>query len=81
MLYLDPLQKEKKETHWVFFFGRIYLFILFYLDGGEGKEGEREGEREGEKPQCVVASHAPPSGDLAHNEPVTFWFTGWCSVQ
>ena len=27
----------------------------------------REGEREGEKHQCVVASHAPPTGDLAHN--------------
>ena len=25
------------------------------------------GEREGEKHQCVVASYAPPSGDLAHN--------------
>ena len=23
--------------------------------------------REGEKHQCVVASHAPPTGDLAHN--------------
>ena len=27
-----------------------------------GKEG-----REGEKHQCVVASHAPPTGDMAHN--------------
>ena len=26
-----------------------------------------EGDREGEKHQCVVASHAPPTGDLAHN--------------
>ena len=26
----------------------------------------REGEREGEKHQCVVASHAPPTGVLAH---------------
>ena len=26
-----------------------------------------EGEREGEKHQCVVASHTPPTGDLAHN--------------
>ena len=26
-----------------------------------------EGEREGEKHQCVVASHMPPNGDLAHN--------------
>ena len=27
----------------------------------------REGEREGEKHQCVVASCAPPTGDLACN--------------
>ena len=26
-----------------------------------------EGEREGEEHQCVVASHTPPTGDLAHN--------------
>ena len=29
------------------------------------RERGREGEREGH--QCVVASHAPPTGDLAHN--------------
>ena len=27
----------------------------------------REGEKEGEKHQCVVASHVPPTGDLARN--------------
>ena len=37
----------------------IYLFIF--------KERGREGEQEGEKHQCVVASHAPPPGDLASN--------------
>ena len=26
-----------------------------------------EGDREGEKHPCVVASHVPPTGDLAHN--------------
>ena len=30
-------------------------------------EKGREGEREGEKHQCVVASGAPHTGDLAHN--------------
>ena len=35
----------------------IYLFIE--LEKGEGKEGEQH--------QCVVASHAPPTGDLARN--------------
>ena len=27
----------------------------------------REGEREREKHPCVVASHTPPTGNLAHN--------------
>ena len=42
-----------------FFKDFIYLFIF--------RQREREGEREGEKHQCVVASHTPPSRDLAHN--------------
>ena len=37
-------------------------FILFIF-----RERGREEEREGEKHQCVVASHATPTGDLAHN--------------
>ena len=41
-----------------FFFLRFYLVTL----RREGKE--KEGER---KHQCVVASHKPPTGDLAHN--------------
>ena len=43
------------------FFKRFYLF----LQRGEGKE------KEGEKLQCVIASRAPPTGDLASN-------TGMC---
>ena len=35
----------------------IYLF----LERGEGRE------KEGEKHQCVAASRAPTTGDLAHN--------------
>ena len=31
------------------------------------RERGREEERDGEKQQCVVASYAPPTGDLAHN--------------
>ena len=34
------------------------LFILLL-------ERAREGEREGETHQCMVASHTPPTGDLA----------------
>ena len=40
-----------------FFLRFIYLFL----------ERGREGEREGKKHQCVVASHVPPTGDLARN--------------
>ena len=42
-----------------FFESIIYLFIF--------RERGREGERKGEKYACVVASHVPPTGDLAGN--------------
>ena len=42
-----------------FFTFEIFKIYLF-LERGEG-------EREGVKHQCVVASHAPLTGDLAHN--------------
>ena len=41
------------------FFKKFYLFIF--------RERGREGEGEGEKHQCVVVSHVPPTGDLAHH--------------
>ena len=41
------------------FIKRLYLFIF--------REREREGKREGEKHQCVVASPAALTGDLACN--------------
>ena len=37
------------------------------MDKTKGGVESREGEREGEKHQCVVASHEPPTGDLAQN--------------
>ena len=43
----------------------IYIFLRFYLF--IFRERGRERERVGEKHQCVVASRAPPTGDLAHN--------------
>ena len=43
----------------LFFLKRFYLFIF--------RERGREGERQEEKHKCVVASHAPPTGDLAFN--------------
>ena len=47
-------------------------FIYSFLERG------REGEREGEKHQCVVASHTPPTGDLAHNPGMSpDWESSW----
>ena len=43
------------------FFKKDFTYLL--LERGEGREKERERE----KHQCVVASCAPPTGDLAHN--------------
>ena len=41
----------------------VFLKKILFIFRERGKEGEREGE----KHQCVVAPHAPPTGDLAHN--------------
>ena len=49
-----------------FFFLRFYLFIF------------RERGRKGEEQQCVVASHAPPTGDLACNPGMCpVWESNW----
>ena len=45
------------------FYLNFFLKILFVYFRQSGREGEREGERH----QCVVASHAPSTGDLACN--------------
>ena len=42
---------------------RAFSFLHHLFSRQRGREGEREGE----KHQCVVASHVPPTGDLAHN--------------
>ena len=47
-----------------FYYYDCYFFLRFYLFN---LREEREGEREGEKLQCVVASCAPRTRDLAHN--------------
>ena len=59
------------------------LYLLLKKDFMFRERG-KEGDREGEKHQCVVASHMPPTGDLAHNpgmcpdqqssqQPFTLW--------
>ena len=47
----------KQALQTKFFFFRFYLFIF----------RERMGGRKRKKHQCVVASCAPPTGDLPHN--------------
>ena len=68
--------------HFIYLFIRFYLFIF--------RERRREGEREGKKHQCVVASHMPPTRDLAWKpgmcprlgfEPAALWFAGWHSIH
>ena len=57
----------------------LKILFIYLLERG------RAGETEGEKHQRMVASYAPPTGDLACNpgmcprqgiEPETLWFTG-----
>ena len=45
----------------LFFFNILKIFKNLFLERGEGREKKRE------KQQCVVTSHSPHSGDLAHN--------------
>ena len=60
------------------------ILFIYFLERGKGRE------KEGEKHQCVVASHMPPTGDLASNpgmclrlgiELATLWFTGLHSIH
>ena len=47
-------------------------FIYLFLERG------REGERKGVKHRCVVACHAPATGDLAHNPGMCpDWESNW----
>ena len=56
------------------FFGffKDFIYLLIFRDRG------REGESEGEKHHCVVASHASPTGDQAHNPGMCpDWESNW----
>ena len=44
-----------------FIFKTLFVLKILFIFRENGKEGEKEGE----KHQCVVASHMPPTGDLA----------------
>ena len=87
----DTFEKENIHSNfigsllflWVFFYFLKILCIFFRQRG-------REGERDGEKHQCVVASQAPSTGDLAWNpymcprlriKPAMLWFAGQQSIH
>ena len=55
---------QTTEYSMILFWGDYIYFLKIFICSFLGRG--REEEREGEKRQCVVASHAPPSGDLAH---------------
>ena len=55
--------KEEKVGDYIVLSQTLILFKDFFLF----LERVRKGEREGEKHQCMVASQAPPTGDLAYN--------------
>ena len=53
------ISTSNPELIYSLFLNIFYLFIF--------RERGREGERKGEKHQYVLASHMPPTGDLALN--------------
>ena len=55
------MRKAELELRLEEYGGDFKDFLNLLLERG------KEGEREEEKHQCVVASHAPPTGDLACN--------------
>ena len=69
-MMLQPTEPPSQGKRHPLFFKRFYLFIF--------RQTGREGEREGEKHQYVVASRAPPAGDLAHNPGMCpDWESNW----
>ena len=71
--------KHKKEVEHKYYMlydsiYRVFYFILKILF--IFREGE--GERQGAKHKCVIASCAPPTGDLAHNPGICpDWESNW----
>ena len=57
-----PIRAAKRKKAFLKMRALFFLFYLFIC-----RERGREGEGEGEKHHCVVASHVPPTGDLARN--------------
>ena len=60
---------------------RQYRALLGFAHPGEVPRSAEQGrgeEREGKKLQCVLASHSPRTGDLAHNPGMCpDWESNW----
>ena len=54
-MWVDMFMVTRKKALKIFGSSRFFFFRQW------------EGKEKGEKHQCVVASCAPPTGDLAHN--------------
>ena len=61
-LHLSTLALTQKTIKKILFVLKFLIFKIYFF-----RKRGRKGEREGEKHQCVVASHTPPTGDLACN--------------
>ena len=75
------LAATKVKLHTLLIFLKKYFIYLFLERGSKGERG-------GENRQYVVASRAPPTGDMTTTqacslgvEPATLRFAGWLSTQ
>ena len=59
--------KTNGENKYFCMLGMLAVFLKKIFDLFIFRERGRVGEREEEKYQCMVASCAPPTGDLAYN--------------
>ena len=59
LLLIPSIVSFMSVMYSLFLTGSFFFFLRFYLFLDRGREGETH--------QCVVASHTPTTGDLAHN--------------
>ena len=52
---------QDSALHYIYQYSFFKKYFIIFIDKGEGREKEEK------KHECVVASHAPPTGSLAHN--------------
>ena len=66
------------DTNMYFLLKKYFIHSFIHSFIHLSLERAREGESKGEKHHCVVASWAPPTGDLAHNPGMwPDWESNW----